>query len=248
VRAKLTVPGISTRDENGNRKKEYKRIEKQHKRSKAIAVYGGACFECKATNKILDFDHVNGDGKQHRLKESSDATIRRIARTGQKIKDYELQLLCCCCHWDKTWIRGFARKSKTAQWRNAAIEIYGSCAKCEREDRLSLDHVDGGGCRERKSKGGSATMLYYKIQASGEKLNDISLQSLCCCCHREKTFASVVRFDLSDEIQTNDFCKNNDGNLKLSQRNVCRDCHNFNQRDAWRKRKNSMNTTSGLSV
>lgn len=66
-------------------------------RQHAIEIYGGQCEGCGDTHD-LEFDHVNGDGGEHRKVEGADAMIRRIARTGQRITDYELRLLCADCH------------------------------------------------------------------------------------------------------------------------------------------------------
>lgn len=65
----------------------------QQTRADAIAIYGGCCVICEATEK-LEFDHVNNDGEQHRTIESHHMMLRRIVKAGARITDYELQLLC----------------------------------------------------------------------------------------------------------------------------------------------------------
>ena len=67
------------------------------KRAKAVEIYGGVCVMCGGTDR-LEFDHVNGDGREHRKIEDAMATIRRIVRTGRPIEDWELRLLCWECH------------------------------------------------------------------------------------------------------------------------------------------------------
>jgi hypothetical protein len=66
-------------------------------REAAIRIYGGQCEGCGDVRN-LEFDHVNGDGGEHRKIEGSTAMLRRIAAAGQRITDYELRLLCSECH------------------------------------------------------------------------------------------------------------------------------------------------------
>ena len=66
-------------------------------RDKAIQVYGGQCENCGSVDR-LEFDHVNGDGAEHRNAESAGRMKRRIADTGRRLDDYELRLLCRPCH------------------------------------------------------------------------------------------------------------------------------------------------------
>src|SRR5262244_2846908 len=40
----------------------------------------------------------NGDGGQHRALEAMQSMVKRIARTGQRLQDWELRLLCAPCH------------------------------------------------------------------------------------------------------------------------------------------------------
>jgi hypothetical protein len=79
-------------------------------RRKAVAIYGDACAVCGVDSEAsrLEFDHVNNDGKQHRTKEQVTQWLWRVARTGQKLTEYEIQLLCVEHH-----------KAKTAQHRAA---------------------------------------------------------------------------------------------------------------------------------
>lgn len=65
-------------------------------RAAAIAVYGGQCELCGGMDN-LEFDHVNGDGGEHRKIEAHWTMLRRIA-TGGPIADYQLRLLCSRCH------------------------------------------------------------------------------------------------------------------------------------------------------
>jgi hypothetical protein len=75
---------------------------KAQDRAAAIAVYGGLCALCPSTER-LEFDHPDWDGAKHRLVESPDAMIRRIARTGAPLEDFRLRLLCWRCHHSRGW-------------------------------------------------------------------------------------------------------------------------------------------------
>ena len=79
------------------------RQEKWDKRSRAMDVLGGKCSECGNDDKrVLQIDHVNGGGRQHRLFGSGGAEkiVRQIIN-GTTDRDY--QLLCCNCHQLKTF-------------------------------------------------------------------------------------------------------------------------------------------------
>lgn len=70
---------------------------RRKERLQAIAVYGGQCEGCGDTGG-LEFDHVDNNGAEHRMKEEVAAMVHRIASTGTPIADYRLRLLCSPCH------------------------------------------------------------------------------------------------------------------------------------------------------
>src|SRR3990167_9777047 len=62
-------------------------------RLEAIAAYGGKCRCCGETEeKFLTLDHINGGGKQHRLRaRGSTGTIYRdLKKQGWPKKDYQM--------------------------------------------------------------------------------------------------------------------------------------------------------------
>lgn len=71
-------------------------------RAAALAIYGGCCEWCGLADQ-LEFDHVDGDGDQHREVESSRRLLRRIARTGARLTTHRLRLLCAPCHRGPGW-------------------------------------------------------------------------------------------------------------------------------------------------
>lgn len=82
-------------------------------RRTAVEIYGGRCVECDSVDE-LQFDHPNGDGGKHRAIEGAQAMYFRIARTGSRIKDFELQLLCRPCHMKKN---GEESRARPNAWR-----------------------------------------------------------------------------------------------------------------------------------
>lgn len=86
-----------SRYRSGDYKAEY-----AQNRVEAIRIYGGCCVWCGATDE-LEFDHVNGDGLEHRRDEPSTRLMARIVRVGRRITDYELRLLCVPCHRGPGW-------------------------------------------------------------------------------------------------------------------------------------------------
>lgn len=82
-------------------------------RARAVEIYGGCCVACGSTVR-MELDHVNEDGADHRERESASLLYHRIARTGARITDYDLQLLCHLCHSAKTW------ENRRSQARKAA--------------------------------------------------------------------------------------------------------------------------------
>ena len=71
---------------------------RDRKKSKVFAGYGGACVCCGNTNKrLLQLDHVNNDGAQHR----KEVDIMLNWAYKNDCPD-SLQLLCANCHHIKT--------------------------------------------------------------------------------------------------------------------------------------------------
>jgi hypothetical protein len=75
-------------------------------RAQAIAIYGGHCERCGTTSgangsgrrMTLEFDHIDGDGGEHRKVESHQSMLKRIVAAGCPIEDRRLRLLCPPCH------------------------------------------------------------------------------------------------------------------------------------------------------
>lgn len=81
---------------------EARRRRRRALRERAVEIYGGACAWCGESD-LLEFDHVNNDGPEHRAWENEHKMIARIAGLGRPLPDVELQLLCKPHHQAKTF-------------------------------------------------------------------------------------------------------------------------------------------------
>lgn len=70
-------------------------------RAAALVIYWGRCAVCGSTEG-LELDHVHGGGAAHRAIEAHRELYARIAATGHRLPDVELQLLCQPHHREKT--------------------------------------------------------------------------------------------------------------------------------------------------
>jgi len=104
-------------DPEGARASERRRSAEH--RVAAVAVYGGQCAAC-GRGEGLQFDHVHGDGEAHRRVETQVAMLRRISRTGRRLPDWQLQLLCRPCHKVKSAAEATARSATTGRFVPAA--------------------------------------------------------------------------------------------------------------------------------
>lgn len=102
----------------------FKRAEFAIATAAAIEIYGGRCVECES-DESLEFDHVNNDGLEHRKAEQSASMVRRIARIGHRLDEWQIQLLCRDCHLIKTsesrkgWIERLKAKHYAAGYEAA---------------------------------------------------------------------------------------------------------------------------------
>ena len=94
-------------------------------------------------------------------------------------------------------IRGKDKKNKLAnrklkEYRKKLIEILGGarCIRCgyDKDERaLQIDHIDGGGIKERKR---GYTYLTHKRYVDNPDLARKTLQVLCACCNQIKKFTN----------------------------------------------------------
>lgn len=64
----------------------------------AQAILGGQCVECGESDPaVLEFDHINNDGKEHRKETGRVPIVDWILRNQEEALE-RLQLLCANCH------------------------------------------------------------------------------------------------------------------------------------------------------
>jgi 5-methylcytosine-specific restriction endonuclease McrA len=112
--AKAPARSRAYREANRERSLTYATAYYATIRAAAIRVYGDTCESC-GTTEDLTFDHPNGDGNAHRKVESPRVMLGRIARTGTRITDWELRLLCKPCHEEFTAEQRRAKRLTAAQ-------------------------------------------------------------------------------------------------------------------------------------
>jgi len=75
-----------------------------NKRLELIQMAGGKCVECGESDPIvLDFDHINDDGAEHRKKTKRTNIVNILSKEG--IDSNTFQLLCKNCNWRKEYNR-----------------------------------------------------------------------------------------------------------------------------------------------
>lgn len=74
------------------------------KRLEFIAELGGKCSHCGEANPVvLDFDHINDNGAEHRRATRSVTIVRYFSKYG--VDKEQFQLLCKNCNWIKEYKR-----------------------------------------------------------------------------------------------------------------------------------------------
>lgn len=74
------------------------------KRLEFIAAAGGKCVCCGESDPIvLDFDHINDDGAEHRKKTKRTNVVNIFSKKGLDTSVF--QLLCKNCNWRKEYNR-----------------------------------------------------------------------------------------------------------------------------------------------
>jgi hypothetical protein len=178
--------------ENRNKtKRDYNRRLLQTYRDVIAEGLGGwKCVICAVADRdVLSFDHKDGGGENERNRMGGQLpTIRYYYHNPAKAKE-RLQVLCANCNWKKNAPKYGQGRSRTAVWQRTArvalIDLLGgrTCGVCGMKDVevLTIDHVNGGGTRERKTMKGYPPMIwYYSAHHEAARRN---LQVLCRNCN-----------------------------------------------------------------
>jgi 5-methylcytosine-specific restriction endonuclease McrA len=96
-----------SREKHRERYRDGARKSAKRKRNRlkkdALAAYGNQCVWCGQPNlDYLEFDHIKGDGKEHREQMSSPAETYKWMRDNNYPKD-RFQILCGNCHNAKSY-------------------------------------------------------------------------------------------------------------------------------------------------
>src|SRR5687768_8083485 len=93
------------KDDARARRQEKNRDYTRRVRARVLALYGGRCVHCGLDDtRVLQLDHVNNDGKAHRLAVGKDPTkvLLEAERDHLAGDGSRFQLLCANCHVIKT--------------------------------------------------------------------------------------------------------------------------------------------------
>jgi 5-methylcytosine-specific restriction endonuclease McrA len=127
----------------------------QRLKQKVISLLGGSCRCGEKRTDALTVDHIEEDGNEHRKGKTGYAVYRDILKTGSISG---VQLLCWNCHVEKSSLSLAKQKvSKAAEsirrLKDKVISSYDcKCSLCgnENRDALTLDHIYGGGRKDRQ--------------------------------------------------------------------------------------------------
>ena len=190
--------------------------ESNHRfKDEVINEYGGKCVCCGETRKeFLSIDHIDGDGSKHRKEigaRTSDEFYRWLKQNNYPEGFQVLCFNCNCgkgsysvCPHKEIFKKEFEAKLKESgqaryAWDLRLNVIKGYGGKCELcgEDNphfLTIDHTDGGGCKERRVLGGWQK-LYKKLQDENYPRDNYRL--LCYNCNCALGFGRITEEKLS---------------------------------------------------
>lgn len=158
------------------------------KKAASINAYGGRCPCGEEKIEFLVIDHIDDNGAEDRRlwrKKVSDI------HTWLKQKAYPpgYQVLCGNCNLKKEICRRRAKKSSSWEISQEAkanvLSAYGAkCVCCgeEDQDKLEMDHIFGGGSKEKKSY--PSRNIYFFLK--GRPIDRKKFQVLCHNCNQAK--------------------------------------------------------------
>lgn len=178
--------------DNRDRFNKNGRAKYLERKKKSIEMYGGKCNECgEKQEEFLVIDHVNDDGAIDRKKWSNKVSdIHRWVAKNNYPPNF--QVLCGNCNLKKERNRIKNNAPKSEKIRSIRIEakikvfeMYGKTCKCCSEDdydKLIIDHINGGGSKEKNSYPSRSVYLYLR----DKEIDKDKFQILCQSCNQAK--------------------------------------------------------------
>lgn len=176
------------REENRSRFNESARARYLNRKLESIAAYGGSCPCGVSQVDFLTIDHVANDGAEDRRGwrgKSSDI------HAWLKKRGYPpgYQVLCGNCNLKKEIQRRRSAGGKTWEHNQTAkrevLEAYGpSCTCCSESDmdKLVMDHINGGGSKEKKMYPSRNVYLFLR----NKEPDRFRFQVMCQNCNQAK--------------------------------------------------------------
>lgn len=157
------------------------------------------CTRCSSTKPLVEFavNRRNADGRQPHCRECDRERVRRYrAKNRGKVRDSQRRRYAA----NPEAARGTMRHYQAAN-REAVFDYYGRvCACCGITERLTIDHVDGGGTQHRRDLFGhdsSGSAMYYWLVKNNFPAG---YQVLCIRCNCSKGAGAACRLDHSARV------------------------------------------------
>lgn len=162
----------------------------------ALSRYGGRCAVCRESNPIfLTIDHIHGGGKKHRIAIGRIPIQRWLRQHGYPAG---FQILC----WNHNHLKhrslvqspptDAARRIRESNFRLKieTFEAYGGstcrcCGNAELE-ALTLDHVNGGGEADRRTRNTTSGSNFYRVLRQGGYPSGFQVLCFNCNCGRAR--------------------------------------------------------------
>lgn len=169
-----------------------KKNSRDRLRAECIDKYGGKCTCCdNADNRCLAIDHINGGGCAHRRSiGGGTAFLNWLKRSGYP-PGY--RILCHNCN-SSLGLYGYCPHTESrprsdtrhSRAKFKCVEHYGKHCPCgvTAIEHLTIDHIDGGGTKERAKVGGGCRFYYWLIRSGFPA----GYQVLCWNCNFKKHF------------------------------------------------------------
>lgn len=146
------------------------RHRRTHKERRILVIshYGNCCAQClESTYEFLTIEHKDGGGREHKRSIGAANVAKWIIENNYP---NNFEILCWNCNCSKnvksthsSSINAVIKRRYNLKLRTEAINAYGGkcdCCGLSEIKKLTIDHVDGGGCRHRKSLTTSGISFY----------------------------------------------------------------------------------------